>query len=70
MKVAIITEEQARELQGKEFAIDSIFNPVQDIDNNWVISEEEIAQISNEDFAFLRELELVDFKPNQKIISK
>ena len=68
MKVAIITAAQAVALQGKEFATDSIFNPIQDAENNWVVSEEEIAQITNEDFAFLRTLELVDFKPNQTVI--
>lgn len=68
MKVAIITEVQARDLQGKEFATDSLFNPIQDINNKWVVSEQEISQITSEEFAFLRELILVEFKPNKQII--
>ena len=65
MKVAIITAAQAVALQGKEFATDSIFNPIQDAENNWVVSEEEIAQITDLNFEWLKELPLIEFAPKK-----
>lgn len=63
MKVVIITATKAKELKGKEFAKDSYFNPILDANNKWVISTEEIAQITNEEFAFLKDLPTIDFNP-------
>ena len=37
--VAIITEIQKDILVGKTFETDSYFNPIQDLNDNWVISE-------------------------------
>jgi hypothetical protein len=37
--IAIITEQQKNILVGKQFEIDSFFNPIQDLNDNWVISE-------------------------------
>ena len=48
-KVIEITEEQALELKGKEFAKDSHFNPIQDAKDKWVISEEEVIQYKQKD---------------------
>lgn len=39
--IAIITELQKDILIGKQFETDSFFNPIQDLNNNWVISEQE-----------------------------
>jgi len=36
-----ITEEEANELRGTEFAPSSYYNPVQDINGDWFIFEEE-----------------------------
>ena len=49
MKVAFITEQQAQELVGKKFYQSMYFNPVQDKDNNWCISEQEIFYNDNAD---------------------
>ena len=37
--IAIITENQKNILIGKQFETDSYFNPIQDLNLNWVISE-------------------------------
>jgi|688.fasta_scaffold2864404_1 hypothetical protein len=37
--IAIITELQKNILVGKQFEQDSFFNPIQDLNKNWIISE-------------------------------
>jgi hypothetical protein len=38
IQVVILTEEQKNQLVGQQYAPDSYFNPIQDLDNNWIIS--------------------------------
>ena len=42
--VGLLTELQKDELVGQLYAPDSYFNPIQDVNDNWVISVEEIEQ--------------------------
>jgi predicted DNA-binding transcriptional regulator len=42
--VGLLTELQKDELVGQLYAPDSYFNPIQDINDNWVISVEEMEQ--------------------------
>lgn len=65
MKVAVITATKAKELKGKEFAKDSYFNPILDANNKWVISVEEISQIKDLNFEWLKELPLIEFAPKK-----
>lgn len=60
---ALLNEWQANELRGQMFFPDSYFNPIQDIDDNWVISAEEVAYCSNPDFLWIKELEMIPFTP-------
>ena len=60
---ALLNEWQANELRGQMFFSDSYFNPIQDIDDNWVISAEEVAYCSNPDFLWIKELEMIPFTP-------
>jgi len=60
-KIAIITLEQKNQLVGQEFTKLSYFNPVNDCQGNWVISEEEINQCTNLNFIWVKGLELTDF---------
>ena len=62
-QVIKITEEQANKLKGKLFAKDSYFNPIQDNDNNWIISIEEMEKCEFEEFDFLKECEIIEYKP-------
>lgn len=61
--IAIITEIQKDSLIGQRFDNVQFFNPVQDIDNNWVISIEEINQCTNIDFQWVKDLTLSVFNP-------
>ena len=63
MIVAILTIEQKEQLQGQQYATDSYFNPIQDLNNNWVISVEEIEQNTNVDFSWVKDLDLIPYEP-------
>jgi hypothetical protein len=60
---ALLTEWQVNELRGKTFLPDSYFNPIQDIDDNWVLSAEEVAYCANPDFLWIKELPMIPFTP-------
>jgi hypothetical protein len=61
--VGLLTEVQKNELVGVYYADDSIYNPIQDIDDNWVISTEEMIYTTNEDTLWVKDLELIEYKP-------
>lgn len=60
-KVAIITEQQKDLLAGQEYAPASYFNPVQDCNGDWIISQEEIDQCVVPDFDWIKSLPLIDW---------
>jgi hypothetical protein len=66
MKVGLLTIEQKDSIVGQRFAPDSYFNPIQDINDDWVISVEEIEQCVNPDFMWVKELPLIEYKPKEK----
>jgi hypothetical protein len=68
MQVALLTEEQKDLLVNQLFCIDSHFNPIQDINDNWVISLEEVDQCSKEEFNFVKTLPLIDYEPKPVVI--
>jgi len=59
-RVAIISLEQKITLTGLNYSENCFFNPIQDADNNWVVSSEEIEACG---ILWLKELPLVDFTP-------
>lgn len=61
--VGVLTTEQAQSLQGQTFQTDSYFNPIQDINDVWVLSAEEIAYCSNPTFLWVKELEMTTYEP-------
>jgi hypothetical protein len=69
IKVGILTEEQKDELVGQEFMLDVYFNPIQDANNNWVISIQEIEQCNNQ-FAWVKDLELITYEPKKQVDEK
>lgn len=69
IQVAILTEEQKDLLLGQQYTIDSYFNPIQDLNDNWIISEEEINQCDNE-YIWVKDLELIDYEPKHFIINE
>jgi len=63
IQVGLLTETQKDELVGQWYAPDSYFNPIEDADNNWVISQEEMEQCVNPDFLWVKNLPLIDYNP-------
>jgi predicted DNA-binding transcriptional regulator len=61
--VGLLTELQKDELVGQLYAPDSYFNPIQDLNDNWVISIEEIEQTVNPDFLWVKDLEMIPYEP-------
>ena len=61
--VGSLTPEQAQSLQGQTWQVDSYFNPIQDINDQWVLSAEEIAYCSNPEFLWVKELEMIQYTP-------
>ena len=76
--IAIITENQKNILIGKQFEVDSYFNPIEDLNNNWVISEIEYYHCLglwyldelNLELLFIKDLALTAYepKPNDLIL--
>ena len=63
IQVGLLTEIQKDELIGQLYDSDSYFNPIQDIDDNWIISTEEIEQNENPNFTWVRDLPLIEYIP-------
>lgn len=61
--VGLLTVEQKNSLLLQEFAPDSYFNPIQDLNDNWIISVEEIANCVNEEFIWVKDLPLIIYEP-------
>ena len=58
--VGLLTLRQKDEIKGQAYSDDSYFNPIQDINNNWVISVEEIRDC---DLQWVKDLELITYEP-------
>jgi hypothetical protein len=69
IQVGLLTEKQKELLIGQQFMLDVYFSPIQDINDNWVISVEEIEQCNNE-FSWVKELELITYEPKITIDEK
>jgi hypothetical protein len=60
--VGLLTELQKNEIVGQLYAPDSYFNPIQDIDDNWIISTEEMEQCVNPEYLWVKDLELIPYE--------
>jgi hypothetical protein len=63
IQVGLLTELQKDELVGVLYAPDSYFNPIQDINDNWIISQEEMYNNKNELVAWVKDLPLIEYVP-------
>ena len=61
--VGLLTEVQKDELIGVAYAPDSFYNPIQDLNENWIISVEEIASTINPDTEWVKDLPLTIYIP-------
>ncbi len=48
---------------GGEMLVKVYFNPIQDANDNWVISVEEMEQCVNPDFMWVKDLDLIPYEP-------
>ncbi len=62
-QVGLLTESQKNELVGQLYDEDSYFNPIQDIEDQWIISTEEMEFCVNPVFMWVKTLPLIDYKP-------
>ena len=63
IQVGLLTETQKDSLIGQLYDEDSYFNPIQDINDNWIISVEEMDFCVNPEFQWVKDLPLIDYKP-------
>lgn len=62
-QVGLLTETQKDSLIGQLYTVDSYFNPIQDINDNWIISVEEIELCKNDLFYWVKTLTLIPYEP-------
>jgi hypothetical protein len=63
IQVGLLTEVQKDSLVGQTYAEDSYFNPISDLNDNWIISQEEMNQCTNITFLWVKDLTLIDYEP-------
>lgn len=63
IQVGLLTETQKDELVGTWYEPDSYFNPIEDADNNWVISTQEMQQNENPAVNWVKDLPLIEYIP-------
>jgi hypothetical protein len=61
--VGLLTVEQKDSLILQWYAPDCYFNPIQDLNDNWIISVEEMANCTNEEFIWVKDLPLIIYEP-------
>ena len=60
IEVYLLTEEQAQSLIGVEYIPDNFFNPIQDANGNWIISQEEVQQCN---IRWVKQLTTIEYNP-------
>jgi hypothetical protein len=63
IQVGLLTIEQKDSLVGQLYEEDSFFNPLQDLDENWIISVEEMQFCVNPEFSWVKTLPLIEYIP-------
>jgi hypothetical protein len=61
MQVGLLTEIQKDSLLGHHWIPNVLFNPVQDCNDQWIISLQEIQGNTNPDFEWIKTLPLIEF---------
>ena len=63
--VYLLTIQQKDDLVGQWYDSDSYFNPIQDANDDWIISVEEVNQCVNPDFLWVKDLPLIEYIPKE-----
>ena len=67
--VGLLNTGQKNILEGVQYMPDTYYNPVQDNDDNWIISIEEIDNTTDENYLWVKDLPLIPFNPKQKPVT-
>ena len=62
-KIRLLTVPQKDELVGQMYCQDSFFNPIQDINDNWIISNEEACHCDAPNFYWVASLPEIEYLP-------
>lgn len=65
--VGLLTIDQKDQLIDQLYTSDSYFNPIQDANDNWVVSVEEIQNNTNPDTMWVKDIELIPYNPKINI---
>jgi predicted DNA-binding protein YlxM (UPF0122 family) len=61
--VGLLTDQQKNDLLVQWYAPDCYFNPIQDLNDNWIISVEEMVNCVNREFMWVKDLPLIIYEP-------
>ena len=61
--VGLLTIAEKDSLVGQLYDEDSYFNPIQDVNDDWIISVEEMEFCVNPEFQWVKDLPLIEYKP-------
>ena len=67
--VGLLTIDEKNILEGVQYMPDTYYNPVQDNDDNWIISTEEIDNTTDVNYLWVKNLPLIPFNPKQKPVT-
>jgi hypothetical protein len=65
--VGLLTIEQKDLIVGQQYNTDSYFNPIQDLNDNWIISIEEMEYCTNVDYLWVKDLDLIIYEPKVQV---
>jgi len=69
MIVYLLTEQEKELLIGKCYSNNTFFNPIQDNNNNWIISQEEVLNATYEDVLWVKNLPTIEYIAKPPIIN-
>jgi hypothetical protein len=61
--VGLLNIKQKDLIVSQQYTTDSYFNPIQDLNNNWIISIEEMEYCTNVDYLWVKDLDLIIYEP-------
>jgi len=64
IEVFQLTPEQAEQLRGVQYVTDMTFNPIEDANGNWIISQEEV---SNTTIDWVKQLPKIKYIPKESL---
>lgn len=67
IEVGLLTIEEKDQLIGQLFSADSTFYPIQDAEDNWVISQQEMEQCTNPNYLWVKTLPLIPYQIKEVI---